>query len=96
MSYFNDMFDAFCHSVQDSFKPDFSKCQYVTPCCSDVFNEYGIPIGYYIDQYGRKWHQDGSGQISEERTVPHVHVPNYYWSPDTGECIDVTYKEVKE
>lgn len=93
---FSDMLDAFRYSAEKAFKPDFSMCQYVTPCCSDVFNEHGTPVGYYIDQYGRKWHQDGSGMVSEERKAPHVHVATSYWSPDTGDVIDVTYEEVKE
>lgn len=84
MSYFNDMFNVFSCAVQKSFKPDF-KCKYVTSCQSNIFNEYV-----------RKRYQDGSGHISEERAASHDHVPNYYWSPDTGECIDVAYEEITE
>lgn len=32
--------------------------RYVTPCCSDRFNEQGTPIGYYVDALGREFPQE--------------------------------------
>lgn len=33
---------------------------YVTPCCSNRFNEHGTPIGYYVDALGREFPQESS------------------------------------
>lgn len=49
---------------------------YITPCCSNKFNEQGTPIGYYVDALGREFPQESvTGKQNANFDIPYVNVP---------------------
>lgn len=51
-------------SVGESIKKAALKnMRYVTPCCSDIWDEQGTPVGYYVDLFGNRYDQDTGERI---------------------------------
>lgn len=90
-------------NFSDIFKiKPVGQLRYVTPCCSNKFNEHGTPIGYYVDALGREFSQESISGEQTGESFQEAHTEGWWdgifnstRSASGNDIIDVTFEEVK-